>query len=176
MCVCTIRSAGVDEIAYYAKRIPVGGVLAFLGVALLWFLSASPGATAFTPAITGMPVQQADHIAARHSFALRIVVRAGGGRAGTVVDQQPKPGTPLSKDDPITAVVTKGVPQVRLPVVRGKAVEDVRGALQAAGLKPGTVVFERDATVTPDHVITTEPAPGSYVDVGSSVEIIASSP
>jgi eukaryotic-like serine/threonine-protein kinase len=174
--MCTIRSAAVDEILYYAKRIPIGGVLAFLAVALLWFLSASPGATAFAPAITGMPVQQANEVAAQHAFALRIVVRAGGGRAGTVVDQQPKPGTPLSKDEPITAVVTKGVPQVRLPVVRGKAVEDVRGALQAAGVKPGTVVFERDATVAPDHVITTKPGPGNYVDVGSTVEIIASSP
>ncbi len=166
----------MDEILYYLKRVPIGGVLAFLGVALLWFLSASPNATAFVPKVTGMPIQQANGVALAHSFALRIVVRAGGGRAGTVVEQHPQPGTPLSKDEPITAVVTKGVPQVRLPVVKGKAVEDVRGALQAAGVKPGTVVFRRDATVAPDHVITTEPAPGSFVDVGSTVEIIASSP
>jgi len=166
----------VDEILFYLKRIPVGGVLAFLGVGLLWFLSASPGATAFVPSITGVPIQQANAVAAQHSFALRIVVRAGGGRAGTVVEQDPKPHVPLAKDRTITAVVTKGVPQVRLPVVRGKAVEDVRGALQAAGVTPGTVIFQRDATVPPDHVITTRPAPGSYVDVGATIEIVASSP
>jgi serine/threonine-protein kinase len=166
----------VDEILYYLKRVPIGGVLAFLGVVLLWFLSASPNATAFAPSITGMPIQQANDVAQHHSFALKIVVRAGGGRAGTVVDQLPKPGTALSKDEPITAIVTKGVPQVRLPVVKGKAVEDVRGTLKAAGVKPGTVVFRQDATVAPDHVITTLPPPGSFVDVGSTIEIIASSP
>lgn len=166
----------MDEILYFLKRVPVGGVLAFLGVGLLWFLSASPGATAFVPSITGVPIQQANAVAAQHSFALKIVVQAGGGRAGTVVRQDPAPGEPLAKDQPITAVVTKGVPQVRLPIVKGKAVEDVRGALQAAGVMPGTVVFQRDATIPPDHVITTRPAPGSYVDVGATIEIVASSP
>jgi len=166
----------VDEILYYLRRVPVGGVLAFLAVGSLWFLSASPNATAFVPAITGLPIQQANAVAAKDSFALRILVRAGGGRAGTVVRQEPKPGIALSKDEPITVVVTKGVTQVRLPIVRGKAVEDVRGALQAAGVKPGIVAFRRDATVAPDHVITTKPGPGSYVDVGATIEIIASSP
>jgi beta-lactam-binding protein with PASTA domain len=176
MSICTIRSAGVDEILFYLRRIPVGGVLAFLGVGFLWFLSASPGATAFVPSVTGIPIQQANEVAAAHSFALKIVVRAGGGRAGTVVEQSPEPGTALPHDEPITAVVTKGVTQVRLPVVKGKAVEDVRGALQAAGVKPGIVTFRKDATVPPDHVITTDPAPGSFVDVGSTIEIIASAP
>lgn len=166
----------MDEILFYLRRVPIGGVVAFLGVGLLWFLSAAPGATAFVPKVTGVPVQQANDIAAKHSFALRIVVRAGGGRAGTVVRQDPEPGKTLSKDEPITVVVTKGVPQVRLPVVKGKAVEDVRGALQAAGVKPGTVTFRRDTSVEPDHVITTNPPPGSFVDVGATIEIIASSP
>jgi beta-lactam-binding protein with PASTA domain len=166
----------VDEILFYLKRIPVGGVLAAVFVFMLWFLSGSPAASAFVPEIEGHSISDANTIAAKHSFALRFVVRPGGGRAGTVVRQDPEPGTPLQKNVPITAVVTKGVPQVRLPDIKGKSVDDVRHALQAARVTPGVVTYKRDPDVPPDKVITTKPAPGTYVDVGSSVEIIASAP
>ncbi len=166
----------MDEILWYVKRIPVGGVVAALFVFLIWFLSGSPSATKFVPEVEGHPIQEAVSIAAQHSFALHFVVRPGGGRAGTVVAQDPKPGTALAKNVPITAVVTKGVTQVRLPDIKGKAVDDVRHALQAAHVTPGVVTYKRDSRVAPDHVITTKPAPGTYVDVGSSVEIVASAP
>jgi beta-lactam-binding protein with PASTA domain len=166
----------VDEILWYLKRVPVGGVLAAIVVFFLWFLSASPNAAHFVPEVQGHQVQEAVSIAAQHSFALRFVVRKGGGRAGTVVTQDPKPGTALAKNVPITAVVTEGVTQVKLPDIKGKTVDDVRHALQAAHVTPGVVTYKRDSKVAPDHVITTKPAPGTYVDVGSSVEIIASAP
>lgn len=166
----------MDEILWYLKCVPVGGVIAVVSIFLLWFLSGSPAASAFVPKIEGRSIQDANATAAKHSFALRFIVRPGGGRAGTVVRQDPQPGTPLAKNIPITAVVTKGVAQVRLPDIKGKAVDDVRHALQAAHVTPGVVTYKRDAKVAPDRVITTKPPPGTYVDVGSSVEIIASAP
>ena len=113
----------MDEILWYVKRVPVGGVLAALAVFGLWFLSGSPRATAFVPKLEGLPVREAIDVARRHSFSLRLVVRPGGGRAGTIIEQEPKAGRPLEKNVPITAVVTKGVRQVRLPDITGKNAE-----------------------------------------------------
>ena len=86
---------------------------------------------------------------------------------GNVVSTLPGPG-PVAPGTTITVNVSKGPQIVTVPdVTNGMSVAEATAALQAAGLQVGNIYGPSKGT----HVLDTQPAAGSRVPHGSSVDL-----
>ncbi len=86
-----------------------------------------------------------------------------------VYDQEPSPGTKLSKGSLVTILVSTGPPEVRVPSVVGLQLTDAVESLSNAGLDVNSVEINSDkesGTVTAQA-----PAAGTVVVTGSTVRI-----
>jgi serine/threonine-protein kinase len=155
------------------RHIPVGGVVAVAAVAQLWVMSGSPTALDHVPDLVGLRGDVAQRQARASGYLAHFVIRPGPGRAGTVLDQRPDPGTLAGRSSAIDLFVTEGAPQVAVPDVRGMPVHEARQTLIRAGLEPGDVTYRRGTGAESDRVISSDPKGGSVVDAGSKVSIIA---
>ncbi|MGW5660092.1 Stk1 family PASTA domain-containing Ser/Thr kinase [Streptomyces sp. NPDC003758] len=93
-------------------------------------------------------------------------------QAGTVLSQNPDPGTELEKGSPVTLEVAKAVQTVTVPDVRNQSCDDAKKQLQANNLTPGNCV-DTDTT-DPNQVgkvIQTDPGVLTQVKAGSTVNI-----
>ncbi|MGF1645669.1 MAG: Stk1 family PASTA domain-containing Ser/Thr kinase [Kineosporiaceae bacterium] len=93
----------------------------------------------------------------------------------TVLDQQPAASSQVATS--ITVVLTVAVQpgQVAVPDVRGLSQADARQQLTDIGLQPGDVRFAEDPEIEQDAVVGTDPAAGSQVAPGSTVNLIVAS-
>jgi hypothetical protein len=87
--------------------------------------------------------------------------------AGSVVDQDPSPGTEVEKGSIVTVVVSAGSESFAMPDVLGLPLETARGELEAKGLVVETVSEASEAP--PNTILRTEPAPGGPVATGDTV-------
>ena len=93
----------------------------------------------------------------------------------TVISQNPTAQTEVDKGSAVDIVLAKGKDQVQVPtLVNFASPDDARAALDEVGLNLGAVNFE-DSDLPANTVLRSDPAAGSYVDVGSSVAIWVSS-
>jgi eukaryotic-like serine/threonine-protein kinase len=86
-----------------------------------------------------------------------------------VVSQDPGGGTRTDKGNPVTIIVSTGLPKVDVPNVVGDQATDAVEAITARGLKPNVhhINSDKDAgTVTGQ-----DPAAGTHVDKGTKVRI-----
>jgi len=90
-------------------------------------------------------------------------------RLGFVYDQNPVPGSRLDKGSNVQVFVSRGLPKVTVPDVRGKSRDDAVGTLTESGLKPN--VFEVFSSEDVNTVIAQSPDAGERVTKGSSVRI-----
>lgn len=163
----------MDRVLRYLTKIPPGAVVAVIAVAALWQMSNSPTAARRVPELEGLPVNSAIAKAAKAGYFTKVVFERSGGIAGTVVRQSPDELTVHEKRSTIVLRVTRGVPQVKVPDVRGIDVEEARRRLDRSHLVPGAVTYKKDQRRAPDQVIATSPGPGKLVDVGTTVDILA---
>lgn len=87
----------------------------------------------------------------------------------TVIGQDPPPGTYLEAGKPVTIIVARGsLPQttVRMPDVRGMALEEAQRYLSELGFGEGQLHAEPHPTARPSEVIDQNPPPGEEVEVG----------
>ncbi|WP_084079472.1 Stk1 family PASTA domain-containing Ser/Thr kinase [Demequina sp. NBRC 110057] len=75
----------------------------------------------------------------------------------------------------VTLYVSSGPDAVEVPSVRAKSQEDARLAIEAAGLKVGSVETEDNAELAKDRVIGTDPGEGEQVPAGTEITLIVSS-
>src|SRR5581483_10256509 len=93
--------------------------------------------------------------------------------AGQVVDQDPKPEAKAHKGDTVTISVSTGPPQVALPDVVGKNIDDANNDLEQLGL---TVVQRAQNSDRPQgEVLAQDPQPGTQVAKNSTVTLTVSS-
>jgi len=90
-------------------------------------------------------------------------------KLGFVYDQNPVPGSRLDKGSNVQVFVSRGLPKVTVPDVRGKSRDDAVGTLTESGLKPN--VFEVFSSEDVNTVIAQSPDAGERVTKGSSVRI-----
>ena len=92
---------------------------------------------------------------------------------GTVVKQDPKPGTTAASGDTITLSVSKGTTKVAVPDVTGSDTATAKADIAQAGLTVGSV-SEDDGTSgqSPGTVVSQDPSGGSSAAKGSSVSLI----
>lgn len=136
-------------------------------------MSAQPTSLARVPDMKGRDLNSAQKQAAAAGYPTSIALRAGPGRAGTVIDQRPEPGTYLAKRSSVVLAVTQGARQIGVPDVRGMPVDEARRVLEEADLTPGDVIYRRAANAEPNRVISTDPPGGATVDAGTTVNVVA---
>jgi serine/threonine-protein kinase len=156
------------------RAIPPGIVIALGAVLLLAGMRAQANATVRVPSLTGMAVERAREAASMAGFVLRPTEVAGGGKAGTVIGQDPPARALRTRGTTIDVRVTKGKPQVQIPKVAGLPSDAARNKLMDAHLVVKTVAVELDATAPLGTVLRTDPAEGTTVDEGTAVTISVS--
>ncbi|OFE15766.1 serine/threonine protein kinase [Humibacillus sp. DSM 29435] len=93
--------------------------------------------------------------------------------AGVVISQQPAPGASVRRDTPVTVVVSKGRQPIKVPAVKGLAIDAATAAITDAGLTAKRVDDANSDTVPAGQVITQKPAAGTLFR-GQPVEITVS--
>jgi len=92
---------------------------------------------------------------------------------GTVFAQDPAANTSILPNDKITLSVSAGPDSVTIPTgLKGRPLDDVRKALEDAGLKVGTTTQEDAPNLKQNELVRTEPAEGTSVAKGSSVNLV----
>jgi serine/threonine-protein kinase len=104
-----------------------------------------------------------------------VVQRGSDGRSAAVAPGQvmavlPDPkGGAVAYGSTVTITVSAGVPQVTVPDVRNQKVADAQAALQQLGLKVNVQTF-----ITGNRVVQQSVSPGTVVDQGSAITLLAS--
>ena len=91
---------------------------------------------------------------------------------GTVIGQEPRSGTKISKGQTIDITISKGkkVKKVTVPNVKGGTLSAAEGTLKGKGLS--VVVEKRESSQAPGTVISQSPAADSEVESGSTVTLV----
>ncbi|MFC0582471.1 Stk1 family PASTA domain-containing Ser/Thr kinase [Micrococcoides hystricis] len=97
-------------------------------------------------------------------------------KAGLAIGTAPAAGDTLPTNSEISLLISKGPEQVTIPKdLEGKSEATVRDKLNELGLTVENVDQVDSATVARDRLMSTNPALGSKVKVGSSVDLTLSS-
>lgn len=165
-----------------AAPIAVGLVLTGLLVGLLGFSSTlNPiDAVLGRGAIVSVP-----NVADRPQPGAEADVRASGlvpkvrtsfsltGVRGTVISQEPAPGSRVREGSTVQLVVSRGVNRVSMPDAVGKPLTAVTPPLKEAGVKL-TITRTASETVAKDLVISQDPGPGVLVTGEGSATLVVS--
>jgi serine/threonine-protein kinase len=96
--------------------------------------------------------------------------------AGTVIRQDPAPETRVDEGSAVNLTVAAAPETVPVPDgLVGSTQEAATAALQAAGLTVGTVTPDEESDEDPGTVISTDPASGTEVAIGSAVNLVVAS-
>jgi serine/threonine-protein kinase len=132
----------------------------------------TPVVLALAPDVTSRTLQDAQAAAA--SLGLKINVtdqRNDPNHAeGTIITQDPAPGTQMNPGGTINVVVSKGPPVVAMPNVINTNGTDAEQYLTGLGFKV-TVQQEQSASVPAGVVSRQQPDPGTQIKVGDPVTI-----
>ncbi|MFL6120919.1 Stk1 family PASTA domain-containing Ser/Thr kinase [Actinophytocola sp.] len=92
---------------------------------------------------------------------------------GKVIDTNPKPGTKMNKQDPLTLIVGKAPDKIAVPNVVGADPDDAKTQLEQAGLTvdPNYDEEEVDDEDQVGKVIATNPAATTQADPGTKVKL-----
>jgi beta-lactam-binding protein with PASTA domain/predicted Ser/Thr protein kinase len=144
-------------------------------VAALALLLLQPTGKVTVPDVAGQTEQAASAIL-RHAGLTPIPSLASSATVptGRVIRQSPAAGSVVSKGTRVSIVVSGGPASIALVNVEGLTSAQALARLRAAGFKP-TRRSQASSTVAPGHVISTDPAAGIEVQVGSNVTVFVSS-
>ena len=119
--------------------------------------------------------------------ALNIIMDAGFGpptikteysdtvKSSLAIGTEPEGGTEVPLNENVTLLISQGPSSVTIPTnLAGMTEPEARDALRSLGLQGGTTAEANSATVAAGRVLSTNPAPGEAVPVGSSVNLVLS--
>lgn len=92
---------------------------------------------------------------------------------GQVVSQSPEAGSSVKEDRVVTIYVSRGGEELTMPDVKGLARRAAEEKLGKMGLKVGHV-YEKEADSDTGTILAQEPAPGTKIVKGSSVDLTIS--
>ncbi|MCR4675544.1 MAG: PASTA domain-containing protein, partial [Lachnospiraceae bacterium] len=127
------------------------------------------------PSVTGMTESAAKTTLTDAGFSVTTNYEYNSDVAeGNVISQTPEGNATGKKGDTVTLTVSQGVESVKVPDLSGKTQDEASTALSGVGLSLGSVSSEYSDTVDEGKVISQGKSSGSYVDAGSSVDIVIS--
>ncbi|EEH66867.1 serine/threonine-protein kinase PrkC [Actinomyces urogenitalis DSM 15434] len=154
------------------------GVLVLLagGVTGAWYFGIGPGRRVTVPDIAGLSEEQA-----RDTLVGAELEWGSPGRdysdtvpAGSVISATPAPGSSVRVGTAITAVISRGVEQKKVPDVVGKPQAEAEKAVEEAGLSVGAVTEDFSDDVAAGAIISSSPASGEMVNHSSAVAMVVS--
>ncbi len=148
-----------------------------LGGAVLAGLGGTPtDGTAPVPNLLGLSLDRATTAAQDAGFVLitPIYVQRSDPE-GTVVGQNPAPGTVAERGSEVQPMVSTGRELVDVPDVTGLGESQAIGVLTSAGLQVSRQGTQPDDEVPVGAVLSTDPVAGMRVIVGSTVRYVVSS-
>jgi hypothetical protein len=155
----------------------VVGLLFAIGlVAAGLFLLFGPRAVVLTPNLIGKPQEAAvEELRAR---GLRLGVFSccspSDQPANHVFRQEPAPFSPIQAGEEIDLYISSGAPMVQVPPLRNRTLQEAQTELERLGLVRGTTDEQFDPAVGAGRVIQSDPASGTQVSRGSTVNLIMS--
>jgi len=165
--------------AYVLLVLAVVAALVLLALAGRSLLDRPPQGTATqvqVPQVVNLPVETAE---ARVRAAGLVPQRndvPSEREVGTVVDQAPGEGESVARGSTVSLSVSAGPNTVDLPDLKGYGQDEARAALTNLDLKVAAAVKKvDDSGVDKDKVVSTDPAAGESVAVGSTVSLTVSS-
>lgn len=150
---------------------PLPGQLARPGDTARLTLSAGPE-TRVIPELSGLAGSEAARLLRDMGFEVEVVTDSSAGARSGVLATRPAAGTRLGPPASIELVVGQGAAIVEVPDLRGRHVDDVADALEAAALQLGAIRYQVDAPEAPGRVVSQSPAPGSALRGGGFVSIV----
>jgi hypothetical protein len=128
------------------------------------------------PDVAGLPQASAESAIVAANLIVGPVTSANSATvpSGIVISQDPPAGSSVAEGSSVNLVVSLGPVMVTVPNVVGMAQGDAQSAIVAAALIVGTVTFDRHDTIPAGSVISQDPAGGSSVAHGSSVNLVIS--
>ncbi|MGI8807680.1 MAG: Stk1 family PASTA domain-containing Ser/Thr kinase [Acidimicrobiales bacterium] len=143
------------------------------------------GATVTISVSSGAPIVEVPDVRNRTTEVARETLTTAGFRVvlnsvnsdrepNSVIDQSPVPGSRAAKGSNVTLTVSKGVEQIVVPNLRGRAETDATAALRQAGFRT-TSRTEFSSDFDQGEVLRTEPASGTPLERNSVVTLIVSS-
>ena len=158
------------------KQTPRAAAPIRTGRRVIVVVSSGP-ALSSAPELAGLSRRQAEmtlqNLSLRPGRLLRL--RREGMLATTVVYQYPPAGTSLLRDAAVDMVVADPAlpPAYLMPDLRGATLDQARAVIVAAGCVTGGVTFQRQRGMPANIVLAQEPAPGSRVLKGATIDLVA---
>ncbi|MHC4479012.1 MAG: PASTA domain-containing protein [Planctomycetota bacterium] len=156
---------------------PGAGTSVVVGTLVNLVVSLGPVPTAAVPDVVGMTEANAQSAitdvnlavgAVRHQHSETVA-------AGYVISQDPGAGTSVPLGSLVNLVVSLGpVPTVLVPDVVGMTEPNAESAITDVNLAVGLVDYQRSGPVAAGDVISQDPAAGTSLTVGSSVDFVVS--
>ena len=135
-------------------------------------LFVSKGANLITlPDVIGQSQEIAESELQRRGFIVDVDTRDADEPEGTVIVQDPGPGSRLLRGDRVTIVVSTGAGSVVVPSVEGQSEPSAISTLQSRGLSVDVIGQETDQSSEDGRVLEQAPASGTRVRAGDTVTI-----
>ncbi|HET6352032.1 MAG TPA: PASTA domain-containing protein [Coriobacteriia bacterium] len=93
---------------------------------------------------------------------------------GSVISQNPAPGTPVIIASKVSLVVSKGPQPTTVPFTTSQSLAAAKAALEGRGFVVGDIFYEYSTVVTKDRVIRTDPLAGTGSFQGQRVNLFVS--
>ena len=150
-------------------------LLAIAAIAALLLLKPAKSSRVTVPNLAG-ETQAAAVSSLHHEGLVPVVSLAANARVptGQVVGSTPPGGTIVDKGSHVSVVVSSGPGVIGLPNVNGKSSSEAMKILREKGFQP-TTQSQASESVEKGRVISTNPAAGIEVQVGSPVTVLVSS-
>jgi eukaryotic-like serine/threonine-protein kinase len=149
-------------------------VLVIAGGAVAAYLLTRP-VKALVPPVAGETLSVASTQLQNAGFAVSTINVPNTHPAGTVIGQNPPGGTKANTGSTVTLTVSSGPGNATVPSVQGLPLGQAEQMIRQAQLKVGRVVFQSNAQMPKNDVISTDPAAGATPPVGTPVTVFVSS-
>ena len=149
-------------------------IAAGVAAALLLAPHRSSAPQVLLPNVVGKDQATAATILQNAGFQPNVIRQTNGAPKDQVIKETPSPGQSIDKGSTVTLTVSSGPGQVTVPPVSGLSRAAAVSALKKAGFRP-QVQTQPSETVAAGQAISTEPAPGTSADKGTTVLLTVSS-
>jgi beta-lactam-binding protein with PASTA domain/predicted Ser/Thr protein kinase len=126
------------------------------------------------PSVVGADQAQAELTLRNKGFSSDALPRTSNRKVGTVIGQDPPPGTRVAKGKLVNLFVSAGPGEATIPDLSGQGRLAARRQLTGLGFR---IAERRETsdTVGQNRVITTVPAPGAKLERGQTITLVISS-
>jgi eukaryotic-like serine/threonine-protein kinase len=148
--------------------------IAIAGVSIYYFTSPK---TVAVPDVTNLSTAQAQSTLSAAGLGLVVNGQASSKTvaSGNIVSETPSAGASVRQGSQVSVIVSSGHPQATVPSLIGLTLEAASSSLASAGLTPGNITTQNNATFAADTIIGQTPGVGADVPAGTKVDLVKSS-